>query len=143
MTRFILCAFLLTTFGCSSKFDKELWLKNQNSNPDNPRFDMMDDLERNYIKKGMDRFEIVKLLGTPAYDTVDRPMEYTYEIGSNPGFHMDSYFLVIKFDSTGRLVSFATEGHCLGKKGYRKSAQHLTKAKCNCGVTCCHLSAIN
>jgi outer membrane protein assembly factor BamE (lipoprotein component of BamABCDE complex) len=111
MRQSVLFIFLLSTFGCSSKFDKELWLKNQNSNPDNPRFAMIDDLSKNYLKKGMGRSEIVKLLGSPAYDTIDNPYDYTYEIGSNPGLHIDPYFLVIEFDSSGRLSNFRTEEH--------------------------------
>ena len=104
LTRSLLSILFLVTFSCKPKFDKEIWLKNQNDNDDNPRFDMVNDLTENHLKRGVNRKEVVNLLGLPLYDTVDNRLEYSYAIGSNPGMHIDPFYLIVAFDSSGRMV---------------------------------------
>jgi len=111
MRQYVFCIFLVTASACSSKFDKDVWLKNQNSKSDNPRFDMVDDLVKNYLERGMERKEIVQLLGLPTYDTAEYVFEYSYQIGSNSGFNIDPYFLVIEFDSKGQMIDSRVEEH--------------------------------
>lgn len=71
---------------------------------------MVDDLMKNHIKVGMNKAEILELLGGPTYTDRDS-LEYSYEIGSNPGFHIDPYFFVIEFDTKGQLTKSWTEEH--------------------------------
>jgi outer membrane protein assembly factor BamE (lipoprotein component of BamABCDE complex) len=107
----MVCILLIIATSCKSKFDKETWIENKNSDHDNPRFDMVDDLKNNHLKSGMTRKEVVDLLGLPQYDTTDNDFEYQYEIGSNPGVHIDPYFFIVEFDSNGRLHNTRVEEH--------------------------------
>ena len=98
---------MILCFGCKAHFDKEKWLKHPDrTDSKNPRFDMVDDLCKNIIVKGKtNALEIVKLLGKPwQVDTLKTSIEYQYPIGSNSGFHIDPYSLVIEFDKDNLVV---------------------------------------
>jgi len=75
MKKNILIVFLVFTFNsitsCQTKFDKEIWLKNDDFlKIKNPRANMVNDLMHNYLKAGMKKKEVVKLLGNPYRDTI-------------------------------------------------------------------------
>jgi outer membrane protein assembly factor BamE (lipoprotein component of BamABCDE complex) len=111
MRALTVCLFLIISIGCESRFDKATWLENDNSNHDNPRFGMVEDIRNNYLKLGMTKKEVVDLLGLPQYDTTQSAFEYQYKIGSNPGMHIDPYFLIIDFDSKGQFFNSRIEEH--------------------------------
>ncbi|MBX3163925.1 MAG: hypothetical protein KF900_05550 [Bacteroidetes bacterium] len=100
---------ILTIFifsGCQPKYDRETWVKNENQKSDNPRFDMVEDLRQNYLLKGTSFKKVYELLDkAEIIDTAEYEIHWTYSIGSNSGFHIDPYYLVVDFDSTGHLIA--------------------------------------
>ncbi|WP_291723646.1 hypothetical protein [Bernardetia sp.] len=104
--KYLLIMFIVVTcMSCKQDYNKDIWIKNQNQSSDNPRFEMTKDLRENYLLKGMSIDTVFSLLDEPKYiDTIESRIQWTYPIGSNPGFHIDPYYLVIDFDSTGHLI---------------------------------------
>lgn len=112
MKKLIVIGTLLICISCKQKYDKNIWVKNEHQNTDNPRFDMMEDLMKNYLLKGTSSDKVFELLDKPKdIDTNQLGIHWTYPIGSNPGFHIDPYYLVIDFDSTGNLTATRIEEH--------------------------------
>jgi hypothetical protein len=103
---------LFLVISCKNKFDKEKWMKNNNDASNNPRFEMVNDLKKNYLCVGKTTLiDIDSLLGKPYSqfkDTFHKTTEYKYEIGSNPGFHIDPWYLTLYFDSTETLRDMET-----------------------------------
>ncbi|MGE6220003.1 hypothetical protein ACQKCH_09265 [Nubsella zeaxanthinifaciens] len=105
MRNLIIILTILTLAGCKKNYDKDIWTKNANQNSDNPRFDMTEDLRKNYLLKGTKSKKVFDLLDKPEnVDTTEFGIHWTYSIGSNPGFHIDPFYLVVDFDSTGKLT---------------------------------------
>lgn len=103
---------ILTLFSCRNSYDKGVWLKNENQKPDNPRFDMVEDLKSNFLIKGISFDEVKGILGKAGtIDTNHLGIHWTYSIGSNPGMHIDPYYLVIEFDSSGQLTETRISEH--------------------------------
>lgn len=92
MNIFILILLLIT--GCSnmneSGFDAEIWQSQKGSfKPDNPRGDMIEGLEKYYLKTGMERAKIHNILGEP--DTINGQTDI-YDIGVSPfGIDLETY----------------------------------------------------
>ncbi len=96
---------ILTLSSCGNSYDKDVWLKNANDKSDNPRFEMIDNLREDYLVKGISSSEVNGLLGiAEEIDTTKFGIHWSYSIGSNPGMHIDPYFLMVDFDSTGHLI---------------------------------------
>jgi len=98
---------ILLIISCNSKkFNKVVWLKNQNQNNDNPRFYMIKDIQNNYLKKGIStNNDVVYLLGNPIEtDTFQNQIRLKYSIGSNSGMHIDPYSIIIQFDSLNKYL---------------------------------------
>jgi len=61
-----------TITSCQTKFDREIWIKNNSLyKKKNPRFYMIDDLLENHLKVGMSKNSIIHLLGEPNKDTIE------------------------------------------------------------------------
>ncbi|GEM_PF-1610127 len=106
MKKLIVIGTLLMSMGCKQRYDKDIWMQNEHQNADNPRFEMTEDLTKNYLHKGMKPLQVLDLLGRPQFmDTNELGIHWTYPIGSNPGFHIDPYYLEIDFDTTGNLAA--------------------------------------
>jgi hypothetical protein len=96
---------ILSFVSCRNTYDKEIWSKNANQNSDNPRFDMVKDLQQNYLLNGVSADKILDLLGkAESIDTTEFGIHWTYSVGSNPGLNIDPYYLVVDFDSIGHLT---------------------------------------
>ena len=56
---------------CQTSFNKDVWLSNTDMlDTDNPRIRMMDDLIGNYLHKGLNKSEVIELLGKPSFDSI-------------------------------------------------------------------------
>ena len=71
----IICLCFSSVTSCNSirykKFNKEIWLKNSSeSDLNNPRSYMTNDLIENYLKIGMEKTEIIDLLGPPKFNGI-------------------------------------------------------------------------
>lgn len=83
-------------------FDRAVWHKfHNNHEPDNPRASMSKDLRRRYLRQGLTKQEVVKLLGEPDMNKSDNM--YEYNLGMWSGFRIDYDGLQIHFDAEGRL----------------------------------------
>jgi hypothetical protein len=70
-----------------------------------PRGCMVDDLLARYHLVGMPRAEVVRLLGEPPPTEYFRNFDLVYWLGPERGvFSIDSEWLVMKLDPTGRVV---------------------------------------
>lgn len=68
---FLLISLSIFLVSCQSKFNKTLWIDNDNIfNKSNPRISMTDDLMNNYLKKGMHKNDVLELLGLPYKDSL-------------------------------------------------------------------------
>lgn len=100
---FLLILLILTS--CTKEFDKQVWIKSSNDDPENPRYHMIEDLKKNYLRIGMSSEQVYNLLGQARYiDTNKLGIQWTYPIGSNPGMHIDPFSLVIEFDSVNEMT---------------------------------------
>jgi hypothetical protein len=75
MKKYLFFTLLLSTISlvssCQTNFDKEVWLKNNDFlDTKNPRANMVNDLMHNFLKTGMKKEEVLKLLGEPYSDTI-------------------------------------------------------------------------
>ena len=105
MRHLIIILAVLTLTVCKQNYDKDIWIKNANQNSDNPRFEMTEDLMKNYLLKGTNSDKVFEFLDKPeVIDKTDFGIHWMYSIGSNPGLHIDPYYLGIDFDSTGKLT---------------------------------------
>lgn len=85
-------------------FDRGVWIKNyDNQHPDNPRVEMISDLENNYLRKGVTRKQVVELLGKP--DRRDEKHVISYLVGMQ-GFVSDPGQLELEFDEKMGLIRF-------------------------------------
>lgn len=101
----LLLAFLSTT-GCGvthDDFDRALWHAQRGSTAfDNPRTGQVAALERDHLRPGMARAEVVALLGEPEVRnaTGDR-----YALGVSPvGVDVEEY--VVEYDADDRVVRY-------------------------------------
>jgi alpha-L-arabinofuranosidase len=82
----ILCMLSCTTEMENSylvPFDQKVWLENNkvgNGLEKNPRAKMIDDLITNHLKKGMEKSEIIDLLGTPYKDGIEMRLPKGMEV---------------------------------------------------------------
>lgn len=87
------------------EFDKAAWRINwpKYKNDENDRHFMLEDLTDNHLKIGMDSIAIKELLGEP-----ERDFGFSYNMGLyRSGF--DPTFLILDFDSKGKLKVFSVE----------------------------------
>ncbi len=94
-------------------FDQKAWIE-ETEWEDDPseskqplRGMMLDDLFDNYLKTGMTKEEVGRLLG-PHGDgwTESTDREWHYRLGAWSGFRMDGDYITLEFDKRGRLVKF-------------------------------------
>lgn len=80
-------------------FNKQQWIAVRNAEPLvlRTRLMMADDLMENRIKKGLDSLAVKDLLGEP-----ERQYGFSYALGTLAE-GMDPFFLIVDFDSTGRV----------------------------------------
>ena len=67
----------------STNFNQKIWLENDelgNGTENNPRAQMIDDLIKNHLKKGMTKSEVIALLGNPYKDGVEQRLPMGIEI---------------------------------------------------------------
>ena len=85
------------------EFDQALWKSYTPSDglADSPRLPMAADLQKNHIKPGMTREQIVELLGEPGNHSED---VYIYGLGKSDVLWPRLYFLDVYFDSSGKVV---------------------------------------
>lgn len=85
------------------EFDQALWKSYTPDDylADSPRLPMAADLQQNYIKPGMTRDQIVKLLGEPGNHSEE---VYIYGLGKSDGLWPRLYFLDVYFDSSEKVV---------------------------------------
>lgn len=90
-------------------FDKDVWLKhNHDNDPNNPRAEMTYDLTKNHLKIGMDKKEVLSLLGKP--DRRNEKNYLSYYLGMQ-GFLNDPGQLELQFDKNDRLIFFDLVEH--------------------------------
>lgn len=87
----------------SEQFDAELWRAQRGSSAlDNPRVGLVVVLERDHMRPGMSRAEVIGLLGEP-----DRRQPHSdhYRLGASPvGVDYETY--VVEYDEQDRVRSF-------------------------------------
>ena len=106
MKDIVFIAYIIVIFGCGHKFDRSIWLLNENQDSNNPRFEMAKDLKSHYLGRGMTSSQVIELLGKPAStDSLKTGFKWLYGIGSNVGMHIDPYYLQIRFDSSWHLLT--------------------------------------
>jgi len=73
---------------------------------------MVEDLRKNYLLKGIEAKFVINFLDKPQnIDTTEFGIRWSYSIGSNSGFHIDPYYLVLNFDTTGKLLDTEISKH--------------------------------
>jgi hypothetical protein len=111
----IIILMLLSLASCNGRFDKESWASNNNQASNNPRFEMVEDLTNNTLTIGKTKYQqSIDLLGKPYLeyiDTITKTTESKYEIGSNPGMHIDPWYFTLHFDSNGILTKTEKARH--------------------------------
>jgi outer membrane protein assembly factor BamE (lipoprotein component of BamABCDE complex) len=103
---------ILSTFfliGCSN-FDSKKWkVNNDLDKPDNPRWNMVADLQSNYLKNNITtENQILNLLGKPSYTESN---SLYYIIGWKSGFGIDPDYFVLQIDSNKKLIKSWKEQH--------------------------------
>ena len=90
-------------------FDRDLWLRSRpwtkQNGHDNTCWSMTDDLQKRYLRPGMTRPQVERLLGRP--DRVRRADFFRYTVGDDGP--SDPALLTIFFDRLGRLILARTE----------------------------------
>jgi hypothetical protein len=97
-------------------FEQNTWMRDDGSNVNSIRGLMTADLITNYLKPGMSKAEVKRLLGSP--DSQEKPDAFSpappqgaggvvwcYHIGSWSGMRIDADFLAVLFDKSGVVVS--------------------------------------
>jgi hypothetical protein len=93
-------------FGNEKKFNKRLW---EESNGGQERLEMTDDLQIYYLRKGITKDEVIKLLGKPDgsghYEAVyiDTSRVISYDMGY---VFLDPCTFDLEFSSDERLISY-------------------------------------
>jgi hypothetical protein len=87
-------------------FDSTTWKASLAQENDNPiRLRMVDSLLRQHTLKGMDREQIVSLLGTPPLTRYFKEYTFVYWLGPERGFmSIDSEWLLIRLDENNRVT---------------------------------------
>ena len=83
-------------------FDREAWLSYEVYSEDTTRMRMCSDLCKHYLKPGMTRNGVRKLLGKPDSDDVT---EWHYDVGPE-WLRIDRTILCIQFDNFGKVMGF-------------------------------------
>jgi hypothetical protein len=92
------------------KFVQEVWGKfGKSDDPDNPRGQMVEDLQERFLKRGMMKQQVVNLLGEPDFEKTER--FFKYNLGAWSGFRIDDDSLDMEFDRDGRLINSRTVQH--------------------------------
>lgn len=77
-------------------FNKIVWVKyHESKDPDNPRGQMLEDLQNKYLKPGLSKSKIKELLGEPDLDKSDNL--WVYNLGMWSGLRIDYDSLNIEF----------------------------------------------
>ncbi len=88
----------------SIPFNREGWAAYKPYKNDHTRKWMYSDLTQNYLKSGMTRDQVLRLLGTPEYQDADR---FSYDFGPDSfPLPVDRTILYINFDKSGRVTDF-------------------------------------
>ena len=70
------------------KFDRNLWAEFANDwIDDNPRGAMVQDIQKQHLKAGMSKADVIELLGEP--ETVQQNGDFSYIVGMWSGYRMD------------------------------------------------------
>ena len=77
-------------------FNAERWHQAGVSSLDTTRHQMHEDLLRRHPLVGTSRDEVVALLGPPTHTNYFREWEMVYHMGPEPGFGVDSIWLVLR-----------------------------------------------
>ena len=88
-------------------FDRKVWLSAARSDKmHNPRRQMAEDLQKNYLRKGMTRGQVRRLLGKSngEYDDQQGDMDW-YFLGARGYRPKQGYFLSVHYDKSGNLIS--------------------------------------
>ncbi len=94
----------------NKKFNQQTWKQfDNNDDPDNPRGEMYEDLQKHYLKKGMGKNEVITLLGAP--DIKHEKNLFSYNIGMWSGFRIDYDSLDIEFNDKNNLTSITRVQH--------------------------------
>jgi hypothetical protein len=94
----------------NKEFNKVEWQKyHKDMNPDNPRGEMFESLTDDYLKQGMSKLEVIKLLGKPDFKEEENFL--SYNLGMWSGFRMDYDSLDLKFSNNGNLVKYYRVQH--------------------------------
>lgn len=79
-------------------FDAERWKAVSRQSTDNTRYRMHRDLVRKHGLVGMTRAEVVDVLGPPTATNYFREWELVYWMGPEPGFGVDSVWLLMRLE---------------------------------------------
>jgi hypothetical protein len=91
-------------------FERQVWLSNAGSSDQkNPRGLMAYDVQKRFLKRGMTREAVQKVLGKP--DAVKSERLYSYNIGNWGGCFLCAEVLEIGFDKNGRLTKAKITEH--------------------------------
>lgn len=100
----ILAACLLMGCQMTDSFDASLWRAQHGSTErDNPRSGLVVALERDHLRAGMARSEVIALLGQPERQTARRDQ---YALGVSP-YGIDYEYYVIDYDDNDRVATFS------------------------------------
>lgn len=94
-------------------FNRSIWLQAANRDDSkNPRGPMADDLCRRYLRQGMTKSAVRKLLGRSGnseHHDERGDVDY-YNLGAWGLFPIDPSYLVVQYDKAGLIVSTTIEG---------------------------------
>ncbi len=79
-------------------FDSERWIAAGARSDDETRYQMHEDLIRTHRLVGLARDELAALLGPPTDTVYFREYGIVYHMGPEPGFGVDSVWLVMRLD---------------------------------------------
>lgn len=97
---------MVALFLSCSKFDSRAWKEHSDeSETDNPRWEMVDDLQMKLSESTMTETEIRELLGKPTYEKRhNNEIFLYYTVGWRFAFSIDPDFLVIRLNSNAIYV---------------------------------------
>jgi len=95
-------------------FDRGIWLSAaRNDDMRNPRGPMAEDLRRHYLRNGMTREQVRRLLGKPdnsEYDEQQGKVDH-YFLGAWGFISIDGDLFIVHYDKSGRLISTEIYSH--------------------------------
>jgi len=85
----------------SRQFDREVWQANTNdTTPENPRLQMLGDLQRQHLKIGMTKQQVHHLLGSPDQQTATTDI---YQVGT-AWLSLDPTYMELRYKKDGILL---------------------------------------